>query len=80
MTVERANNLKQGNKVFYAGAFYEVAEIKEFPHGIMIGIYDDPNTKHIDYLQPNNVNEVIPCYACQGGGCTVCCGYGSLIQ
>ena len=80
MTIETAKNLKQGNEVFYAGAFYKVAEIKEFPHGIMIGIYDEPKSKHIDYLQPNSVNEVYPCYACQGGGCPVCSGYGRIIQ
>lgn len=80
MTIETAKNLKQGNEVFYAGAFYEVAEIKEFPHGIMIGVYDEPNTKHIDYLQPNSVNEVYDCYACQGGGCPVCGGYGRIVQ
>ena len=80
MSIEEAMDLKPGNKVFYAGSFYIVAEIKEFPHGIMIGIYDEPNTKHIDYLQPNGVNEVYHCYACQGGGCPVCGGYGVIVQ
>jgi hypothetical protein len=28
---------------------YEVAELKQFPHGIMVGIYDEPPSKHIDY-------------------------------
>ena len=46
----------------------------------MIGIYDEPKSKHIDYLQPDSVNEVMPCYACQGRGCPVCSGYGRLIQ
>lgn len=80
MEVSRAQDLKSGQEVFFAGGFYKVAEIKEFPHGIMVGIYDEPNSKHIDYLQPNSVNEVFPCYACQGGGCPVCGGYGRIIQ
>jgi hypothetical protein len=80
MTKEQANNLKQGVKIFYAGAFYEFAEIKEFPHGIMIGVYDEGKSKHVDYLNPESVSEVIPCYACQGGGCPVCSGLGVLIQ
>lgn len=80
MTVETASNLKHGDEVFYAGAYYLVAEIKKFPHGVMIGIYDELNSKHIDYLQPHSVNEVIPCHACQGGGCPTCSGYGTLIQ
>lgn len=72
--------LKEGNEIYYAGNFYEIAEIKDFPHGTMVGIYDEPPTKHIDYLNPSGVKEVVPCYACQGGGCPVCSGYGKLIQ
>ena len=72
--------LKQGDEVYYAGGFYTVAEIKDFPHGKMIGIYDEPTIKHIDYLNPNSVNEVYPCNNCQGGGCPVCGGYGKIIQ
>lgn len=79
MTIETAKNLKRVNEIYYAGAFYGCRN-KEFPHGIMIGIYDEPNTKHIDYLQPNSVNEVYPCYACQGGGCPVCSWYGRIVQ
>lgn len=80
MTIEKAKDLKKGDEVFYAGAFYEVAEIKRFPHGVMIGIYDEPKSKHIDYLQPDSVNEVVPCGSCQCGGCPVCGGYGRLAQ
>lgn len=80
MTKEKAKKLKSGDEVFFAGSFYQVAEIKEFPHGIMIGIYDDPATKHIDYLNPKSCGEVLPCYACQGGGCPVCSGFGKILQ
>ena len=27
-------------------------------------------------LEEKKENEKIPCFACQGGGCPVCCGYG----
>lgn len=80
MTIEAANNLKHGDHVFYANAFYEVAEIKEFPHGIMVGVYDEPKSDHIDYLQPNSVDESIPCYVCHGSRCLVCSGRGRLTQ
>lgn len=72
-------NLKTGDEIFYAGTFYEVAEIKDFPHGEMIGIYDEPPTKHVDYLNPSSVNEVHPCNCCIGGGCPLCSGYGRLV-
>lgn len=65
--------------VFFAGSVYKVAEIKEFPHGYMIGIYDEPPTKHIDYINPTDANEVYNCNSCQGGGCPTCQGYGFLI-
>ena len=71
--------IKQGDEIYYAGSFYTVAEIKDFPHGKMIGIYDQPGTSHIDYLQPRSVKEVYRCYACQGGGCPVCQGYGKIV-
>lgn len=48
-------NLKVGEKIFYGGSFYEVVEIKDFPHGKMVGIFDEPPSKHIDYLNPNSV-------------------------
>jgi hypothetical protein len=72
-------NLKVGEEIFYAGSFYEVSEIKDFPHGKMVGIFDEPPSKHIDYLSPSSVNEVYPCYACQGGGCPTCSGYGRIV-
>jgi hypothetical protein len=72
-------NLKAGEEIFYAGSFYEVAEIKDFPHGKMVGIFDEPPSKHIDYLNPSSVNEVYPCNACQGGGCPTCSGYGRIV-
>ena len=72
--------VKRIEEIYYAGQFYEVAEIKVFPHGKMIGIFDEPPSKHIDYLNPENVSEVYPCFACQGGGCTVCNGHGKLIR
>jgi hypothetical protein len=28
---------------------YEVAEIRRFPHGIMVGIYDEPPSEHVDF-------------------------------
>ena len=34
---------------------YEVAELKEMPHGTMIGIYDEPPSKHIDYWQSEHL-------------------------
>jgi hypothetical protein len=72
-------NLKVGEEIFYASRFYEVAEIKEFPHGKMVGIFDEPPSKHIDYLNPSSVNEVYPCNNCQGGGCPTCSGYGRIV-
>lgn len=69
-----------GEYTYYAGSFYKVAEIKEFPHGIMIGIYDQNDNEHIDYVKAESVKKAIPCYACHGGGCPVCSGIGKLIQ
>lgn len=80
MTTQKAKNLKPNQEVYYAGQFYEVAEIKEFPHGLMIGIYDEPPTKHIDYINPDNASEVVSCHACQGGGCPVCVGNGVIVH
>lgn len=28
---------------------YEVARIEKFPHGNMVGIYDEPPSKHVDF-------------------------------
>lgn len=81
MTAEQHNRIKEGDEVYYAGDFYRVAEpSKEFPHGVMIGIYDEPPTKHIDYLNPESVNEVLPCPECQGQGCPTCNGYGRIVN
>ncbi|GHE65005.1 hypothetical protein [Roseivirga thermotolerans] len=76
MNIEKVN---VGEEVFYAGSFFEVAEIKDFPHGKMIGIYDEPGTGHIDYLNPGSVSEVVPCHNCQNG-CTTCNGFGKLVH
>lgn len=81
MTVEQLVRLKEGDEVHYAGAIYTVADpAKDFPHGIMVGIYDEPPTKHIDYLNPSSVDEVMPCPSCQGQGCPTCGGYGRIIN
>ena len=55
MEIDTAKRLKQGDQIIYANGIYKVAELKEFPHGLMIGIYDEPPSKHIDYLQLENV-------------------------
>ncbi len=44
-----------GTIVRYAESDWEVAHVKQFPHGPMIGIYDEPPGKHIDYLHPRSV-------------------------
>lgn len=83
MKNREAEKLVKGDRIMYANQSYEVAELKQFPHGVMIGIYDETPTKHIDYLQPYNcelINKEYPCYACQGGGCNVCGGYGTIIM
>jgi hypothetical protein len=38
--------------------FYEVAELRQFPHGLMIGIYDEPPSRHIDYWKPESLSKV----------------------
>ncbi len=80
MTQEEAKKLRKGREVFYAGAFYKVALVKPFPHGVMIGIYDEPPSTHVDYLQPKNVQSVFPCFNCQGIGCPTCSGYGRMVE
>lgn len=79
MATRMKYKINKGDEVYFAGSFYKVAEIKMFPHGEMIGIYDEPPTKHIDYLKPNSVILAHPCYACQGSGCPVCSGCGKII-
>jgi len=73
------NEINEGDIVLFAGSFFKVAEIKEFPHGKMIGIFDEPKSTHIDYINPTSVSKLYPCNSCQGGGCPVCCGYGLTI-
>ena len=35
---------------------FEVAEIRKFPHGfIMIGIYDEPPSRHVDFWNANSL-------------------------
>lgn len=48
-------NFKAGDKVLYAGSVYEVAHVRMFSHGPMVGIYDEPPSKHIDYLLPRHL-------------------------
>ncbi len=72
-------DIKAGDEIFYAGNFYEVAEIKLFPHGKMIGIFDEKPYSHIDYLNPSSVFLVAPCSNCQGGGCSYCNGFGKIV-
>ena len=79
MTQEAAKKLTKANRIYYAGNIYEVAVIKPFPHGVMIGIYDEPPSVHVDYLQPESVTPVYPCPACIGNGCPVCSGSGEII-
>ena len=47
-----------GDQVKFGATTYEVADIKLFPHGKMIGVYDEPPTKHIDYLHLNSIKKV----------------------
>jgi len=78
MKTERAKQLKIGDQIFYAGSFYEVSDLSRIKYNF-VGIYDEPPSKHIDYLNVNNVSEVVPCHNCQGGGCFVCAGYGTIV-
>lgn len=34
---------------------YEVAELKRYPHGPMVGIYDEPPSKHVDFWNPSSL-------------------------
>lgn len=49
---------RPGDQVVYAGSTWEVAEIKKFPHGWMVGIYDEPPGKHVDYIKPESVTKI----------------------
>jgi len=39
---------------------YTVAELNRYPHGWMVGIYDEPPSLHIDYWNPANLTLVKP--------------------
>lgn len=56
-----------GTMVRYAGADYEVAHQKQFPHGRMVGIYDEPPGKHVDYINPRSLT-IPPPFSARGGG------------
>lgn len=73
-------NVNIGDKVYYASSTYEVAEVKEIiPKAlVLIGIYDEPPSNHIDYLKPSSLSLVHHCASCQGQGCPTCRGLGYL--
>ena len=48
-----------GTMVKFGGGLYEVAHTKAFPHGVMVGIYDEPPSKHVDYINPRSLT--VPC-------------------
>lgn len=50
---------------------------KEIASGKELTIALENIKKRMNYV---NETEDIPCYACQGGGCPVCMGYGYLTQ
>lgn len=50
--------IKVGDWVEFGESKYEVAKLSEFPHGMMIGIYDEPPSKHVDYINPSSVKLV----------------------
>lgn len=58
--MSKTPKIKKGDKVLFAGSYYEVAEVADFPHGPMIGIYDEPPSKHIDYLNASSIKKVKP--------------------
>ena len=66
MKDKKLKELRLADRVYYAGSIYKSAGLKDFPHGKMIGIYNEPPSYHIDYLNPDSVSLVYPCYACQG--------------
>jgi hypothetical protein len=46
---------KVGQKVIFGRHPYEIAVFKHFPHGWMVGIYDEPPGRHIDFLNPEGL-------------------------
>ena len=80
MAIDEVLSLNKGDEVFFAGSFYEFAELKEYPHGLMVGIYDEKQkTNHIDFLNPESLLKAYPCNRCQGGGCIDCNGFGKYV-
>lgn len=47
--------MKPGDHVLYAGAAYEVADITP----THVGIYDEPPSKHIDYVKVSSVALIV---------------------
>lgn len=39
---------------------YQVAELREFPHCIKVGIYDEPPSLHIEYWNPDSLFHAAP--------------------
>jgi hypothetical protein len=39
------------------GMIYEVAAISHYPHGWMVGIYDEPPGNHIDFWNPSSLHK-----------------------
>lgn len=55
MTTEEAKDLiPEIDSVIYAGSTYKVAEVKKLITTMVIGIYDEPPSNHIDYVQASN--------------------------
>lgn len=52
------NGTKIGHMVTYAGSEYEVADINSRPG--FVGIYDEPPSKHVDYVRWESVTAVRP--------------------
>lgn len=57
--------MEQKSKLFAVGDWvkinpnstfeYEVAEIRRLPHGLMVGIYDEPPSKHVDFWNESSL-------------------------
>lgn len=69
------DEIEVGMMVGYARFPYTVAEIKDFHHGKMVGIYDEPPSKHIDYVTASSLSKIYHCPDCQNG-CPTCGGFG----
>lgn len=56
MTKDQANDLvPEKSFVKFAGGEYKVAEVSQKLGATFIGIYDEPPSLHIDYLNMDNV-------------------------